>query len=197
MASLTFEYIDPDYIDGDYYQNGLTIDWLTKVIFVPREVLTLVQSVPSFIYSLDINDFRLALKVIEASEEGMPNPDTHTHNTTYVISGVTYARAVQIINGYTVTFEDGQYAVNLLGANTNLGDVVNVNQVSVRPNNSAGLIESPDLGTVTVDVDFIKKLLANKVTISTDDTTTTIYDDDKVTPIHTFTHADTRNRDPV
>ena len=50
-----------------------------------------------------------------------------------------------MINGYTVTFEDGQYAVNLVGANSNVGDRVNVNQVSVRSANSAGL---QDLSTI-------------------------------------------------
>ena len=55
---------------------------------------------------------------------------------------MTLARTVEIINGYTVTFEDGQYAVNLVGANSNVGDVVNVNQVSVRSANSAGLVTS-------------------------------------------------------
>jgi len=47
---------------------------------------------------------------------------------------------VEIINGYTVTFEDGQYRVTLLGANSNVADVTNVNQVSIQPNNSAGQV---------------------------------------------------------
>jgi len=49
---------------------------------------------------------------------------------------------VEIINGYTVTFEDDSYAVNLVGANSNIADVVNLNTVSVRAANSAGLIQS-------------------------------------------------------
>jgi hypothetical protein len=65
--------------------------------------------------------------------------DTHRHNTTVTVGGVTLARVIEIINGYTVTFEDGQYAVNLAGANSNVADVANVNQVSLRSANSAGL----------------------------------------------------------
>jgi hypothetical protein len=73
------------------------------------------------------------------------------------LGGLTYARVIEIINGYTITFEDGQYAVNLVGANSNVGDCVNVNQVSVRSANSAGLTSSPAIeyasynGGVTVD----------------------------------------------
>jgi hypothetical protein len=92
------------------------------------------------IYTLDLNYFRLALKSLEDSPEGMMFPDTHRHNTVVTLGGVEYARLVEIINGYTVEFEDGQYAVNLVGANSNVGDKVVVNQVSVRSANSAGLV---------------------------------------------------------
>jgi hypothetical protein len=57
-----------------------------------------------------------------------------------VLGGVTYSRFIEFINGYTITFEDDQYAVNLVGSNNNISDVTNVNQVSVRSQNSAGLI---------------------------------------------------------
>lgn len=133
-------YIDEDYVD-DYYQTGVTIDWGAKNIFVPRVFLTLVQSTPTVIYELNLNTFRLALKDLEDNGEGMPYPDTHRHNTAVVLSGVTYARVIEIINDFTVEFEDGQYAVNLVGANSNVADRVIVNQVSVRASNSAGLIE--------------------------------------------------------
>jgi len=118
----------------------ITINWSTREIFVPTADLTLVQSVPSFIYELDLNTFRLVLKDLEDNVEGMPYPTTHNHNTEVSVAGVTLARVIEMINGYTVTFEDGQYAVNLINANSNVGDVVNVNQVSVRVANSAGLI---------------------------------------------------------
>lgn len=61
-------------------------------------------------------------------------------------------RIPEIINGYTVTFEDGLYSVNLIGSNNNIPDVLNLNQVSVRSANSAGLITintSGGVGTVT------------------------------------------------
>lgn len=120
--------------------------------------MTLVQSSPTTIYELDLNWFRLELRDLEDEVEGMPFVRTHKHNTEVSLGGITYARVIEIINDYTVTFEDDQYAVNLVGANSNVGDVVNVNQVSVRSQNSAGLISSPDIeyasfnGGVTVDV---------------------------------------------
>jgi hypothetical protein len=124
---------------------AITIDWPNGVISVPKADTTLIQSTPTEIRQLNLDTFRLTLKDLEDSEEGMPWPKTHNHNTSVTVGGVTLARVVEIINGYTVTFEDGQYAVNLVGANSNVGDVVNVNQVSVRSANSAGL---QDLSTI-------------------------------------------------
>ena len=115
------------------------IEWLTRTIFIERADLVQIQASPTEIWQLDIPAFRLFLKDQEDNEDGMVNPSTHTHNTTVVVGGATLARVVTMINGYTVTFEDGQYAVNLVGANSNIGDVVNVNQVSIRTANSAGL----------------------------------------------------------
>ena len=56
------------------------------------------------------------------------------------LGGLTLSRVVEIIAPYTITFEDGQYAVNLVGANNNIADKTNVNQVSVRSSNSAGMV---------------------------------------------------------
>jgi len=116
---------------------AISIDWAARVISVPQADLTLVQSPNT--YELNLNTFRLALKALEASEDGMPELDTHRHSTEVVVSGTTLARTIEIINGYTVTFEDGQYAVNLVGANSNVAEVTNINQVSLRSANSAGL----------------------------------------------------------
>lgn len=147
MASRIL-YVDDGYAAGDnYVQTGITVDWKNKIIFVPKIAMTLVQSTPTEIYDLDTNEFRLTLKELEAElldagAGGMPFEDTHRHNTEVTVGGVTLARVIEIINGYTVTFEDGQYAVNLKGSNNNIGDVTNVNQVSVRSANSAGLVTS-------------------------------------------------------
>lgn len=123
---------------------AITIDWgNTYVISIPKADLTLIQSTPTEIRELNLNTFRLALKDLEDSEDGMSFPDTHRHNTEVTLGGLTFARVIEILSPYTVTFEDGNYAVNLVGANSNVGDKVNVNQVSVRSQNSAGLISTP------------------------------------------------------
>jgi hypothetical protein len=124
---------------------ALSIDWPTKVITVPKADTQLVSIGPPEIRALSINNFRLELKGIEASEEGMPELTTHQHNPPVTVGGVTLARVFELINGYTVTFENGAYAVNLNGANSNIGDVVNLNTVSVRSSNSAGLTFSKEI----------------------------------------------------
>ena len=123
--------------------SGLTITWATRVINVAKSYLTPTAS-PT-IFNLDTDQFRLDLKDLEDGETGISYLDTHQHNTEVLLGGVIYARIIEIINGYTVTFEDGQYAVNLFGSNNNIGDVVNINQVSVRTNNAAGLIVDPGI----------------------------------------------------
>jgi len=116
---------------------AITIDWATKVINVPQADLT---NLGGGIYELDVNWFRNQLKDIEDNVEGIPFSQTHTHNTEVTLGSLTLSRVVEIIAPYTITFEDGQYAVNLVGANNNIADRTNVNQVSVRANNSAGMV---------------------------------------------------------
>lgn len=115
----------------------IQIDWNTRVISVPQADLTYVS--PG-VYSLNVEDFRLWLKDIEDSEEGMAFPDTHRRNAPVTLSGTTYAQTFEIINGYTVTFEDGSYRVRVIGGNHNISDVMVANSVSIEIGNSAGLI---------------------------------------------------------
>jgi hypothetical protein len=140
-------YIDEDYIDDGYFQTGIGIEWGARKIVVPRLAMSLVQSTPTVVYELNLDTFRLTLKDLEDSPEGMPYPDTHRHNTTVTVGGVTLARVIEIINDYVIEFEDGQYAVNLVGANSNVGDRTIVNQVSVRSANSAGLTDNAGAAT--------------------------------------------------
>lgn len=119
---------------------AISVNWATKVITIPQADLT---PVAPGLYSLDVNSFRLALKDVEDGEEGVVFPDTNRHNTVVSLSGVSYARTFEIINGYTVTFQDTgtPYTVICGGANHNIADVKNVNNVSLIVSNSAGLIQ--------------------------------------------------------
>jgi len=118
----------------------ISIDWGTRVITIPKSYLTHITGT---LYELDTDKFRLDLKSLEDDEEGMPFPDTHRHNAEVTVAGVTYAQTLEIINGYSITFEDGQYSVRLAGSNNNFFDVengiLNQNQVQVISTNSAGL----------------------------------------------------------
>jgi len=121
---------------------AITINYTKRIIRVEKADLTLVlKSAPFEIYELDVNDFRLELKDIEDSVQGMPFVDTHFHSTAVTAEGETVLRVFEIINGYTVTFEDGMYAVNIVGASNNISDVTNVNQVQVRNSKFAGLAQ--------------------------------------------------------
>lgn len=117
---------------------AISVHWPTKVISIPQSYLT---NLGGGVYELDTDELRLDLKDLEDSEQGMPYLDTHSHNSAVTLAGATYVQILEIINGYTITFEDGQYAVNLVGSNNNISEVTNVNQVSIRSNNSAGLIQ--------------------------------------------------------
>ena len=124
------QYVEVGFVEDGYYQTGVTIDWANRIIFIPKFVSTQVQTVPFEVRTLDLNEFRLALKDLEDSDAGIVYPTTHNHNSPVTVGGVTLARVLELINNYTVTFENGQYAINLTGANSNVADRVNVNQVS-------------------------------------------------------------------
>lgn len=123
---------------------AITIDKLTSVISVPQADLTLVTGT---IYECDTEAVRLEIMAILASEDYMPCIDAFRHNTEATVAGVTYARLIEIINGYSVQFTpDSQWTVILKGSNNNIFDVENgilvQNQVQVISNNSAGLINA-------------------------------------------------------
>jgi hypothetical protein len=51
-------------------------------------------------------------------------------------------------------------------------------------------------GVISTAVDFVRKLLGNRAVVANDDSITTIYDDDKVTPILVHDHPSARERNP-
>lgn len=139
----------------------VSINWATKVINIPVDFLTPLGGV---FYELDVNAFRLALKDIEDGE-GMPYLDTHRHNTEVTLGGATYARTFEIINGYTVNFDDtivDHYTVRCVGANHNVADVKIPNSISLIVGNSAGLVVSGG----TADPAAIATAVWNKSTVA-------------------------------
>lgn len=137
---MTIEYyVDSAYSDPFYANEGVEVLWESKIIFVPKSVMPVSQTVPSEVRTLNVYDFHGYLRDLEASDAGVLYQPMHTFNPSLDLGGVVLAPVVSIINGYTIVFEDGQYAANIVGGNSNIADVVNLNQVSVRSANSAGL----------------------------------------------------------
>jgi hypothetical protein len=123
--------------------------------------MTLVSSSPYNVYELDVNTFRTNLNARQDDEDGIVFPTTHRHNTEVTVGGVVLARVVELINGYTITFENDTYAVSLVGANNNISNVMNLNTVSLRSANSAGLI-SVETGGGNADALTLGQFLALK-----------------------------------
>jgi len=116
---------------------AISINWATQVISVPQAYLT---NLGGGIYELDVDQFRLDLKDIEDNADGIVFLKTHNHNTQVTLSGTLFARSFEVINGYTIEFENGSYSVKCVGANHNIGDVKVVNSVSLIIGNSAGMV---------------------------------------------------------
>lgn len=151
-------YVLDNYWQNSYVYEDVTIDWGTYEIFIPRQTLLLLQSNPIEVRQLNLADFRTALRLLEESSLGMPEPVILDYAAPTDVGGVTLAAVYIIREPYTVTFEDGQYAVNIVGGNTNIADRVNINNVGIRTTNSAGLQDLSALqaasfnGGVAVDV---------------------------------------------
>ena len=124
---------------------NIVMDWGVLNINVPRDEMLLTQTVPSEIRQLDLTEFRYAMHDKQDDEAGMPYLHMHEHNPPVTVAGVTLAQVVEIVNNYTVTFEDGLYNVNIVGGNSNVADTVIKNQVGVNTANSAGLQDSTSL----------------------------------------------------
>jgi hypothetical protein len=138
---------------------ALTIDFANKIIYPDRADMTQIQSTPIEIYQFDINTFHQGMRNLEDDEEGIWADVTHDYASPTTLSGVTYARLVEIINDYTITFlPDSAWVVQVTGGNSNVGDRVNPNNVSVQVANSAGLQDAEALqagafgGHVALDI---------------------------------------------
>ncbi len=117
---------------------ALSVNWSTLVVFVPQADLIPLGGTD---YRLDLEAFRNNLHTLQYSEDGMAFLDIFRRKEPTTLAGIVYAQIIEIINGYTVEFEDGLYSVNIDG-NSNLAEasVAVLNQVSLRPQNSAGAV---------------------------------------------------------
>ena len=118
-----------------------SIDRTTSVITIDRLSMPEVPNTASEVRTFDVVEFHYLLRDNEDDWEGIHFPTTHNWKDPITIGGVTLAAVFELLDPYTVTFEDGLYTVYVQGANSNLGDKINKNQVSVYIQNSAGLVD--------------------------------------------------------
>lgn len=121
----------------------ISVNHLTKVISIPKSDTTFLSTNALTGYEVRSYDEYQLMRELASyldSEDGVALPSAFTHATQVTISGVVYARSLSFLAPYTVTFENGSYQVKLVGGtNNNMLDVLNPNNVSVIPANSAGL----------------------------------------------------------
>jgi len=125
-----------------------SVNHATRIVTVPRNDMPLVQSSPE-IRRLDLSVFHNNVRQLEDTEEGIIfQTEGRPTGLSGIIAktpeksfgGTTLPQVIELINNYNVVFEDGLYAVNVEGGNTNLNDRTIKNQVSLSVSNSAGLV---------------------------------------------------------
>jgi len=131
---------------------ALLLDWSTKVITVPKTELTHVSGTH---HTITVDYWWQLLREANYNAEGM------VFDTMYnsIAPTASTPRIVEVINGYTVQFENGLYSVEFINGNTNFRDVEIKNMVSVGTNNTTGFIDPTFLeaglftsGMIVVDV---------------------------------------------
>lgn len=116
----------------------VSVNWPTGVIFVPKSETTLLGTDPVTgreIRGYDSVQFHKDLRALMETDPARTFPNTHTYEETQFAPDLN-------VNGqyYRVEFEDGTYRVVIQGSNNNIHEVAVINQVSIQPSNSAGLI---------------------------------------------------------
>ena len=118
-----------------------SVDWANRLITVTQADMTDVNGV----LTLDLDLFHVDLQALETTE-GLLFPPTHIHSAPAQVAETLYApRTVVIVNDYQVQFETATpYAVNVIGGNSNLPDVL-VPQPGVAIQfNTWGMVTAPD-----------------------------------------------------
>ena len=146
----------------------------TLRIKIPQSYLTLISG---SLYELDTGQLWEDIKAWEAGEDGIIFQDAQTHNPTYTVAGVTYARKIEILNAsnssnidvYEIFFDpDTQYSVRLAGSNNNIFDLENSilanTTTQVIPQNSAGLIITSGGGGGTTATEVWQQVIEGTLT---------------------------------
>jgi hypothetical protein len=165
----------------------IALDEATQIITVDQSDLTFVSG---DLYELDTNAFRLAIGALLDDARYIWMPPAFIHNGEVTVAGTTFSRTIELINGYSLTFEDLLYSVRLAGSNNNLFDVENSilnpsGNVTVIGQNSAGLVTvvtgsglSAGQDTALTEIHRDRGLDAANAKVITENTADESYDED-------------------
>jgi hypothetical protein len=125
---------------------ALSIDPATSTVTIPQADLTYSSGT---LYDFDTLQFMRDLNALLDDEEYIWMNTAFSHNTEVIISGVPYARLIEMLSPWSITFEDtgSAYSVRYINSNNNMFDVDSgrlnpTALVTVISQNSAGLTSS-------------------------------------------------------
>jgi hypothetical protein len=123
---------------------AITIDQGTKRITIPQGDLTFVSG---SLYELNTETFRTTMNDLMDDEAHIWMDDYAARNAPVTVAGTTFAQTIEIINGWSLQFENLAMTVRLVSSNNNFFDVesgilISSPLVNVIGQNSAGLVVS-------------------------------------------------------
>lgn len=114
---------------------SIEMDWSNKVINIPKSGLkSLTTNIATReIRLLDVEILWRDLAALNANLEGIVFEIMYDNTPPYNAQGINQQyRRLKIISGYTVTFENGDYTVDIANGVSNILEIVNKNKVIVR-----------------------------------------------------------------
>jgi len=145
-----------------------SVNWVTRNIWIPRSDLIHLSGSQ---YRLNTADFHKEIRRLEwALGEGLWAAQIIEYKAAHTLAGTPFAPEIEIINGFTLTFEEfaAVYSVEIDGANTNVDDVTVINNVSIRSKNTGGLVGTREIteihGRLGLDPD--NPLVTNSLSIT-------------------------------
>lgn len=121
---------------------AVTVDWTTYEIQIPKADTVLVTASPD-VRSMTVTWLFDQLVPMMDDEDDMSQDDKFRNTAPVTLGGTPFGRVLEILSPYTVTFEAGNYAVNITDGSSNINDVATVNGVSIR---SQGISVTSDSG---------------------------------------------------
>lgn len=164
---------------------ALSLDVLNLICTVPQtDMPDVTGGAASEIRQLDLDLFRKEWGALMDDEPYVSYPWPFEWTQPVTLGGITYAPLLRVINGWTIIFTAGTYSVNIVGANSNMSDVVIKNTVGVNTQNSAGLIQTAVSGLTPEETEALYltlKLFRNRRETDPQTGVQRVFDDDNTT----------------